>query len=244
MIERVDVLALGAHPDDVEMGCGGSLLVAAAQGMRTGVLDLTDGEASTRGTPQIRADERDRATGVLGVAVRERLGLPDGLVGTVPDHRLALVKAIRDLRPRVVLVPYPEDRHPDHAAAGRLAREACYLAGVRRIGEGEPHRPVRLYHYMTHQPFTPSFVVDVSSVWDRRMEAVRAYRSQFGDPGQPATEIGGPRFLEVLEARASVHGAMIGVERGEPFHAPGPVAVSSLPGLGRDDPPSAYGMFS
>jgi N-acetylglucosamine malate deacetylase 1 len=243
MTDPVDILAVAAHPDDAELGCGGTLLVAAAHGYRTAVVDLTDGEASTLGSPEVRALERDRATEVLGLAIRERVGLPDGSVGTAPDHRLAVVSAIRDLRPRVVLTPYPEDRHPDHAAAGRLAREACFFAAVRRIGEGDPHRVARLYHYMAHQPFTPTFVVDVSEVWDRKLEAVRAYATQFGGVDRPATEIGGFGFLEILEARAVVHGAMIGVRRGEPFHALGPVAASLLPGLSPDDPVPAYGMF-
>jgi N-acetylglucosamine malate deacetylase 1 len=243
MTDPVDVLAVAAHPDDAELGCGGTLLVAAAHGYRTAVVDLTDGEASTLGSPEVRALERDRATEVLGLAIRERVGLPDGSVGTATDHRLAVVSAIRDLRPRVVLTPYPEDRHPDHAAAGRLAREACFFAAVRRIGEGDPHRVARLYHYMAHQPFTPTFVVDVSEVWDRKLEAVRAYATQFGGVDRPATEIGGFGFLEILEARAVVHGAMIGVRRGEPFHALGPVAASLLPGLSPDDPVPAYGMF-
>jgi N-acetylglucosamine malate deacetylase 1 len=243
MTDPVDVLAVAAHPDDAELGCGGTLLVAAARGYRTAVVDLTDGEASTRGSLEVRPRERERATEILGLAVRERLGLPDGSVGTAPDHRLAVVGAIRHLRPRVVLAPYPEDRHPDHAGAGRLAREACFFAAVRRIGEGDPHRVAHLYHYMAHQPFTPTFVVDVSEVWGRKMEAVRAYRSQFGDADPPATEIGDRRFLDILEDRASVHGSMIGVARGEPFHALGPVAVSVPPGLSPDDPVPTYGMF-
>ena len=243
MTDPVDLLAVGAHPDDVEMGCGGTLLLAAAKGKRTGIVDLTDGEASTRGSPEIRAEERDRATALLGVAARKGLGLEDGSVGTEPDHRLALVRTIRELRPRVVVAPYPEDRHPDHAAAGRLAREACFLAGVGRIGDGNAHRPARMYHYMAHHPFTPSFVVDVSSVWDRKMTAVRAYHSQFGADAEPATQIGGPRFLELLEARASVHGALIGVDRGEPFHQPGPVALASLPGLDPAERAPGYSMF-
>jgi N-acetylglucosamine malate deacetylase 1 len=243
MKESVGLLAIGAHPDDVEIGCGGALLLAAGRGIRTGVVDLTDGEASTRGSPEIRAKERDRATDLLGVAVREGLGLADGGVGTAPDHRLALASAIREFRPKVVVAPFPEDRHPDHAAAGRLAREACFLAGVGRIGEGEAHRPARLYHCMAHQPFTPSFVVDVSSVWDRKMGAIRAYESQFAGSAEPVTEIGGPGFLELLEARAKVHGAMIGVARGEPFHQQGPVPLSFLPGLDQPEPWPGYRMF-
>jgi bacillithiol biosynthesis deacetylase BshB1 len=243
MKEPVGLLAIGAHPDDVEIGCGGALLLAAARRIRTGVVDLTDGEASTRGSPEIRAKERDRATELLGVAVRERLELADGSVGTAPDHRLILASAIREFRPRVVVAPFPEDRHPDHAAAGRLAREACFLAGVGRIGEGEAHRPARLFHYMAHYPFTPSFVVDVSSVWDRKMDAIRAYESQFGGSPEPVTEIGGPGFLELLEAWATVHGAMIGVARGEPFHQQGPVPLSFPPELDQPEAWSGYHMF-
>jgi bacillithiol biosynthesis deacetylase BshB1 len=243
MTEPVDVLAIGAHPDDVEIGCGGALLIAVDRGMRVAVADLTDGEAATRGSPEVRMKERRLAGELLGVTVRDRLGLPDGSLGTAPDHRLAVVDAIRRHRPRVVIAPYPEDRHPDHAAAGRLTREACFLSGVARIGGGDRHRPARLYHYMLHHPFTPSFVLDVSGVWDRKMEAVRSYESQFGPGEAPPTEIGGPGFLDYLEARAAVHGAMIGARRGEPFHQPGPVAVISLPGLDPEDPGPGYGMF-
>jgi N-acetylglucosamine malate deacetylase 1 len=236
----VDILAFGAHPDDAEVGCGGVLIGAADRGLRTAVVDLSRGEAATRGDPETRQRECDRATKLLRLAVRTGLDLPDGAVGTVPGHRPALVAAIRELRPRVVLAPYPEDRHPDHAAAGRLAREACFLSGVAEVGEGEPHRPRALFHYMLHQPFDPSFVVDVTDVWDRKMVAVAAYESQFGDTG-PATEIGGPFFMDLLEARATLHGAMVGVRRGEAYHAPGPVGLSALPGLEGEVP--AYRMY-
>lgn len=241
MTVPLDLLAVGAHPDDAEVGCGGVLILAADQGLRVGILDLTAGGAGTRGTPEGRGRERDRAAKLLGVETRRGLELPDAGLGTDPGHRTELAGALRDLRPRVVLAPYPEDRHPDHAAAGRLAREACFLAGVAKVGEGEAHRPARLYHYMLHHPFTPSFVVDVSSVWDRRTEAVAAYESQFGSP-EPTTEIGGQGFLDLLEARATYHGAMIGAARGEPFWHPGPVPLTDLPGLDEGTPPW-YGMF-
>jgi N-acetylglucosamine malate deacetylase 1 len=243
MTEPVVVLAVGAHPDDVEIGCGGALLVAVDRGLRAGVVDLTEGEAATRGSSEVRMKERGLAGELLGLAVREQLGLPDGSLGASPDHRPAVVEAIRRLRPRVVLAPYPEDRHPDHAVAGRITREACFLAGVAKIGEGHRHRPARLYHYMLHHPFSPSFVLDVSAVWDRKMQAVQAYESQFGPGDEPPTEIGGPGFVEYLEARAAVHGAMIGARRGEPFHQPGPVAVTSLPGMEPADPSPGYDMF-
>lgn len=237
----VDLLAVGAHPDDAEVGCGGVLLRVAGRGLRTGVVDLTRGEAATRGNPETRQREGDRATELLGLAVRTGLAFPDGAVGTDPGHRPALVEAIRELRPRVVLAPYPEDRHPDHAAAGRLAREACFLAGIRRVGKGRPHRPSALFHYMLHQPFDPSFLVDVTDVWERKKEAVAAYETQFGTGPEPATEIGGPWFLEMLEARAAFHGAMMGVPLAEAYHSPGPIGLSDPPGLDGEAP--AYQMF-
>jgi N-acetylglucosamine malate deacetylase 1 len=243
MTEPVGVLAVGAHPDDVEIGCAGALLLAGERGMPAAVADLTDGEAATRGSPEVRMKERRLAGELLGLSSRERLGLPDGSLGTSPDHRLAVVQLIRRLRPRIVLAPYPEDRHPDHAAAGRIVREACFLSGVGRIGRGDRHRPARLYYFMLHHPFPPSFVLDVSEVWDRKMAAVRAYDSQFGPEEDSPTEIGGPGFLDYLEARGAVHGAMIGARRGEPYHQPGPVAVASLPGLDPTDPAPGYGMF-
>jgi bacillithiol biosynthesis deacetylase BshB1 len=237
----VDVLALAAHPDDAEVGCGGVLLLWADRGRRVGVLDLTRGEAATRGDPETRARERDRATKLLGLSHRSTLGLPDGAVGTEPGHRLAVIRAIRELRPDVLLAPYPEDRHPDHAAAGRLAREAAFLSGVAGVGRGEPHRPGALFHYLLHHPFEPSFVVDVSEVWDRKMEAVEAYESQFGAGPGPSTELSGRRLLEVLEARATVHGAMVGFRRAEAYHAPGPVGLADLPVFGPGPP--TYRMF-
>jgi len=238
----LDVLALAAHPDDAELACAGTLLVAADAGLAVGILDLTDAELSTQGDGETRARERDRASAVLGLAVRSGLGLPDGGLDGSAAQRRALVGALRTLRPRVLLAPYPEDRHPDHAAAGRLARDAAYLAGVRRYDAGEaPHRPGALYHYMLHEPFSPTFVVDVGATWARRTQAVEAYASQFGGPASGArTPLGGPGFLAVLEARACWFGAMIGAERGEPFWSPGPIGLDGLPpGGGRD----AYRMF-
>jgi bacillithiol biosynthesis deacetylase BshB1 len=243
MSEAVDLLAIGAHPDDVEIGCGGALLLAVDGGMRVAVVDLTDGEAATRGSPELRMKEQRLAGELLGVRDRERLGLPDAALGTEPEHRLVVAEALRDFRPRMVLAPYPEDRHPDHAAAGRLTKEACFIAGVAKVGRGKRHRPARLAHYMLHQPFTSSFILDVSEVWDRKMVAIRAYESQFGVGHGPETEIGGVDFLHYLEARAAVHGAMIGVRRGEPYHQTGPVAASMLPGLDPADPDPGYGMF-
>lgn len=244
MSDDVDVLAIAAHPDDAEAGCGGALLLAAAAGARTAIADLTAGEASTHGSRQQRARERDRASVLLGLARRVTLDLPDTALGSDVSHRVAVVALLRELRPRVLLAPYPSDRHPDHAAAGRLAREACFLAGVRRFGNGgDPHVPRRLYHYMLHEPFEPTFVVDVDAVWERRTEALEAYASQFGRaPQERATAIAGRAFLDMLDARAVAHGALVGAARGEAFHCPGPLLVGGLPGLDDERPsgPPAY----
>ncbi len=232
---NVDVLAVGAHPDDVEVGCGGTLALCVAAGARVAILDLTAGELSTAGTPQLRATEAAEAADALGVQERITLGLPDGAVGSDQAHRGELVAVLRRLRPRIVLAPFHlTDRHPDHAAAGRLVRDAGFVAGVRKAAAGEPHRPERIYHYMLHHVFTPVFVVDVSTSWRAREAAIAAYRSQFGQPVDArTTAIGGPDFLGLLDARAVTFGAMIGADRGEAFTCEGPLGVVGLPELNR-----------
>jgi N-acetylglucosamine malate deacetylase 1 len=237
----LDLLALAAHPDDAEAGCGGTLARAVADGRTVGIADLTAGELSTHGDPATRTAERDRASQILGLAVRVGLGLPDGGLEDSAAHRDALTELLRELRPRVLLAPYPQDRHPDHAAAGTLARATAFLAGVGRYRPGrEPHRPAVVYHYMLHHPFTPSFVVDVGPVWERRAAAVAAYDSQFGGAAADArTAIAGGTFLELLDARARFYGAMIGADRGEPFWSPGPIGLDAPPDGGR----RGYRMF-
>ena len=227
----VDVLAVGAHPDDVEVGCGGVLALCTGSGMRVAIADLTGGELGTQGTPELREEEARRAADVLGVTTRVNLGLPDGSVGTDPAHRTAVVGLLRTLRPRLVLAPYHlDDRHPDHAAAGRLMRDACFLGGVARWGEGEPHRPVRLHHYMLHHVFEPTYVVDVTPVWEQRTAAVEAFASQFAAaPGERRAAIADGGFLDLLAARALVFGAMIGAGRGEAFFCAGPLGLDRLP---------------
>ncbi|MEW5959930.1 MAG: bacillithiol biosynthesis deacetylase BshB1 [Chloroflexota bacterium] len=234
--DPVDILAFSPHPDDVELGCGGSLILAADRGLRVAVADLTAGEMSGRGTPAQRAGEAEAAAGLLGLSARLALAWPDTKIGADPAHRPALIRLIRQTRPRLVLAPYWEDRHPDHRAAGALIREACFYAGVARMGEGAPHRPQQLFFYMIHSPFEPSFIIDVSPVWERRMAAVRAYQSQFyATEAGPATAISQPEFLRSLEARAIWFGALIGAAYGEPFFSQGPLPHKEFPGL--DDSP-------
>lgn len=241
MEEALDILAFAPHPDDVELGCGGSLIAAADKGWRVAVADLTAGELSSRGTLEQRERETQRATTLLGLTARFCLGLPDGGIGTHPDHRLPIIDVVRKTRPRIVLTPYWEDRHPDHSRSSGLVREACFFAGVGKIGDGEPYRPPLLYYYLLHTPFSPSFIMDVSSVWERRMAAVRAYESQFMAGQKSATTaLSRPGFLRALEARAVWFGWMIGATYGEPFLSATPMAVGSLPGLPpRDDFPRA-----
>jgi bacillithiol biosynthesis deacetylase BshB1 len=242
MPTSVDILAFSPHPDDAELGCGGSLILAAQRGLRVAVADLSAGELSSRGTPETRQREKDAAAAALGLAERRLLGLPDGALGSDPAQRLPLIQLLRELRPRIVLAPYSPDRHPDHRAARRLVEEACFLAGVSRVGTGQPHRPEWVYFYMIHTPFAPSIVVDISAVWERKLAALAAYRSQFSSEASgPETAISRPGFLRAVEARAAWFGAMIGADYGEPFHLPGPVPQAGLPGL--DFPPPQPGKL-
>jgi len=227
----LDILAIAAHPDDAELGCGGSLLLAVKKGLSVAIADLSAGEMSSRGTVASRQDESGNAARILGLKERRNLGLPDSKIGENSSHsRSALIQLIRDTRPRIVLAPYWEDRHPDHEATGRLVKEACFYAGVAKVGDGEPYRPARLFYYMLSYPFTPAFVLDISAVWERKMEAIMAYQTQFQSSEDGIrTAISEPGFLKLTEARAIWFGSMIGAAYGEPYYMPGPVPVVELP---------------
>ena len=226
----LDVLAFAAHPDDAELGCGGSLILAADTGLKVSIADLTAAEMSSRGNVDTRREEAAVASKRLGLAERQNLDLPDTQIGSDPAHKLAIIQLIRKTKPQIVLAPYWVDRHPDHEATGRLVREACFLAGVGKVGEGPPHRPGKICYYMISHPFEPSFVVDISSVWDRKVAAVSAYASQF-DPTRegPDTPISQPGFMDLIEGRSIWFGKMIGAAYGEPFFMPGPVPMRELP---------------
>jgi bacillithiol biosynthesis deacetylase BshB1 len=229
----VDILAFSPHPDDAELGCGGSLILAADRGLRVAIADLSAGEMSSQGTPELRQSEKEHASERLGLWTRLSVGLPDTEIGTAPTHRLPIIQLIRDMRPRMILAPSSQDRHPDHEGASRLIKEACFLAGVSKVGTGHPHRPEQIYYYMIHSPFVPSLVIDISGVWERKMAAITAYQSQFKpDEGTSPTAISKPDFLRFVEAQAIVFGAMIGASYGEAFYLPGPVPLRELPGLG------------
>lgn len=238
--QPLDILAFGAHPDDVEIGCGGSLALKSKQGYRVAIADLTEGEKASRGNVSIRREEKQRAAQILGLHARYSLNFPDTQIERNPSERLPIIELIRQTRPKIVLAPYWEDRHPDHVATSILVKEACFLAGVRTIGKGEPYRPSFLYFYMAHFPFSPSFVIDVSSVWPQRMEALHAYSSQFSpemNDNNPTALTSG-NFLRFIEARAIYFGAMISANYGEPFLSIGPLAIGNFPGLDLDKPPN------
>jgi bacillithiol biosynthesis deacetylase BshB1 len=239
MDQPLYILAFSPHPDDTELSCGGSLILAADRGLRVAIADLTAGERSSRGTPERRVQEAQRATEMLGLCNRFSLSLPDTKIGTDPAQREPLIRLIRETRPRIVLAPFWQDRHPDHAAASKLVRKACFFAAVSKVGVGRPHRPEWMYYYMLHYPFTPSFVIDISNVWERKMAAVAAYESQFEAGGNGLeTALSRPDFIRSVKARAIYYGAMIGAAYGEPFYSPGPVSLGEFPGLINPPPPT------
>ena len=217
---KVDVLAIAAHRDDVEQSCGGTLLHMAARGLRTGILDLTQGESGTRGSAEERAAEAEEAGRILGATHRQALDLPDGAIANTLENRLKIARILRELRPRVVILPYWEARHPDHAICATLGYEACFLAGLSRINAGEtlPHRPFKIVYASLYADVRPSFIVDITSFIDQRHAALMAYRSQYANQQQ-----GGGLFVpeeEIRErtfAEARHYGLLAGVKYGEPF---------------------------
>ncbi|MDX1438846.1 MAG: bacillithiol biosynthesis deacetylase BshB1 [Rubricoccaceae bacterium] len=240
MSEVLDVLALAAHPDDVELCAGGTMCLLAKQGYKTGVVDFTRGELGTRGTSEQRQKEAEQASKILGLAARENLGLPDGDIRNSKENQRKLVERIRRYRPHIVLINSLEERHPDHEHAARLSVEALFYSGLAKIettdGDGnlqEPWRPQHVLQYMQSIEFTPTFVVDVGEVWQQRMDALRAFESQFHNPdyetSEPETFISNRGFFDWIEARARVYGYRIGAEFGEPFlYRHGPIGATDL----------------
>jgi N-acetylglucosamine malate deacetylase 1 len=218
---NLDLLAIAAHPDDVELTCGGTLLKMAQLGYKTGILDLTAGEMGTRGTPEIRAGEAAKAAKLLRVSWRDTLGVPDSDVQATRQHKLRLAAVIRDLRPRTVVLPYWEARHPDHYNASTLGYEGCFLAGLKQLPlEGEPHRPFKILYSTAYADIRPTFVVDISAQYERRRKAILAFASQFRPKkGERSSKV--HLAVDRLEAEmnqlARHYGQMIGVPYGEPF---------------------------
>ena len=225
---KLDILAIAVHPDDVELGCSGTLLMEKANGKKTGVVDLTRGELGTRGTPELRAEEAARAAAILGLDVRENLGMADGFFRNDEQHQRRLIGAIRKYRPEIVLANALDDRHPDHGRAGHLITEACFLSGLRKIetldDAGRPQefwRPKYVFHYIQDRYAAPSFVYDISPVFEAKLQSIRAYSSQFYSAGydasEPQTYISSPEFLNAIIGRHQMFGKMIGVAYAEGF---------------------------
>jgi len=221
---KLDLLAIAAHPDDVELTCGGTLLKAVEQGYKTGILDLTAGEMGTRGTPETRLKEAARAARIMRVSHRENLRLPDAHLEVNEEYKLAVARRIRALKPRTVILPYWEGRHPDHYIAARLGYEGCFLAGLKQLPiEGEAFRPFKvLYSTVYHREVQPTFVVDITRQFARRYRAILAYRSQFcptSKDKKSKVDIPLDRLHHEVNLIARYYGQMVGVEYAEPFLA-------------------------
>lgn len=221
----LDALAFGAHADDAELACGGTLIKLAGMGYKTGIIAMTRGEMGTRGSAEIRAREFSQAAAVMGLAVHKMLDIPDGRVEVTWENKLKIISEIRAHRPRIIFAPHATDRHPDHENASQLVRAAAYLSGLEKIETGEEaFRPVRLIFCQSRFEFAPSFIVDITEAQGKKMDAVRAYASQFHRPDRTKstpecgeTLIGRPEFLELIEARDRRYGAAIGAGYGEAF---------------------------
>jgi len=218
----IDILAIGAHPDDIELICGGTLIRAQMLGRRTGILDLSAGELGSRGTPEIRAREAERAGKVMGVSVRENLGLPDGGIVNTPETRAQVALVIRRLRPSVVITHSLHGRHPDHPVVAQLARDACFVAGLQKIAPEVPvYRPRKILHALSFREDyqKPTFVVDISEAFEKKLQAVATYASQFGDAVQ-AGEVypNGEPLTDLMRHHAAHYGSLIRCRYGEPFH--------------------------
>ena len=233
---KLDILAFGAHPDDVELGCSGTIAKEVSLGKKVGIIDLTRGELGTRGSVEIRNSESAKASEILGVVVRENLDMRDGFFVNDEAHQLKVIEMIRKYQPEIVLCNAITDRHIDHGKGSKLVSDACFLSGLRQIkteldGEAqEAWRPKVVYHYIQWQNIEPDFVVDISEFMNKKMESVIAYSSQFYDPksNEPVTPIASKNFLDSINYRAQDLGRLVGVEYAEGFTTERYLAVNSL----------------
>lgn len=237
---KLDILAIAAHPDDVELSCAGTLMIHAAQGMKVGVADLTRGELGTRGTPEIRAAEAQASAEVMGLLVRDNLELADGFFRNDRTEQLAIITAIRKYQPDIVLANAPHDRHPDHGRAAQLIADSCWLAGLRKIettADGKPQqpwRPKQVFHFLQDRYHEPDFVVDISTVIDRKAAAIKCFKTQFLGQGlddEPQTYISSPAFFEGVINRDKMLGKMVGVPYAEGFTSAKMLGIRSFKDL-------------
>lgn len=236
MQHKLDILAFGVHPDDVELGCSGTLLAAIAEGKKVGIIDLTQGELGTRGSAATRKIEAANAAQVLGITIRENLGIADGFFQNDEFHQRKVIEILRKYQPEIVLCNAPEDRHPDHGRSAKLVSDAAFLSGLRKIEtvlEGvqqEAWRPKYVFHYLQDRFLQPDFVVDISDHIDKKIESVLSYSTQFFNPdlNEPQTYISSPEFLETVKARAMMLGKRIGVKFAEGYKTDKMIGVKSL----------------
>jgi len=233
---KLHILAIGAHPDDVELGCTGTLINHIRKGQKAGVLDLTEGELGSRGTVQSRYEEAQASAGVLGLSMRTNLQMADGFFQNNKEHQLKIIRILRRFQPDLVLANALADRHPDHGRAGRLIADACFFSGLRKIEtewEGEPQspwRPKKVFHYIQDRFSEPDLIVDISGSFEQKMEAISCFKTQFfnDNSGEPETYISNPGFLDKIRNRASQLGHRIGVQYGEGFMVESRLGVSDL----------------
>ena len=233
---KLDVLAFAAHPDDVELSCGGTIIKLVEAGKKVGIIDLTEGELGSRGSVDSRYEEASNAAKILGLTIRENLKLRDGFFEINEESKLKVIEQIRRFRPEIVLANSITDRHPDHGRASQLIEESFFLSGLRKVkshwecGEQEAYRPNVLYHYIQDRYIKPDFILDISEQFKKKMQAVLAYKSQFYDPHskEPNTPISGKDFLDFLKGRASEYGRSIGKTFGEGFTSARTIGVNQL----------------
>jgi len=228
---KLDILAIGVHPDDVELSCSGTLLKHISMGKKCGILDLTCGELGTRGTAEIRLQEAQQAAKIMGISVRDNLKMADGFFENNKEHQLKIIQKIREYQPEIVLCNAISDRHPDHGRAAQLVSEACFYSGLRRIETNHPAwRPKVVYHYIQDRQLKPDFVVDVTSFVDKKMEAIQAFKSQFYNPDskEPESPISTKNFLEVVKGKMAVFGRDAGYDYAEGYTVERTIGISNL----------------
>lgn len=236
---KVDVLAIGAHPDDVELGCGGTIAKLISEGKKVAIIDLTQGELGTRGTNETRAIEAKNAGEILGISARENLKMKDGFLINSEEYQLRIIKAIRTYQPEIVFCNAVDDRHPDHAKAAKLASDACFLSGLIKIEteesgkKQEKWRPKQVFHYIQWKNLEPDFVIDISGFLDKKIESCLAYKTQFYDPTstEPTTPISSKSFLDSITYRAQDLGRLAGVEHAEGFTTEKTLALKNFDGI-------------
>lgn len=234
---KLDILAFASHPDDIELGCSGTLIAHVAAGKKVGIIDLTAGELGTRGTPELRLQEAEAAAEIMGLSIRENLALADGFFQNDKESQLKVIEKIRAYQPEIVIMNAVYDRHPDHGRGSELVSESCFKSGLKMIqtldavgNQQEPWRPKVVYHYIQDRLIMPDIVVDVTPYWEKKMETIRAFKSQFYNPDDtsPNTYISSPEFLKFLEARALELGHAIGTTYGEGFTKERYIGVKNL----------------